>query len=241
MKNNIVKLVLILAVFISAISCNKQSVPLFDTPGGVHFIDTMWTYSFMANPSEQETVVKISTNLFGKTAPYDRKYVVSVITGDEERISTLPAENYELLDCIVPADSCLSEVPIKVKYMPEMDKEVFVLYLNILPNDEFPNVHFKGRKMRLEVTNKLIQPANWNGMLRYYFGMKYSDKWWRFILNSTNRTDLPYWPGADPKIWWMDDYEFQANVDLVKIEYDKYNALHPDDKLKHDDGTEVTM
>lgn len=241
MKNNIVKLVFILAVFIFATSCNKQTVPLFDTSAGIHFVDTMWTYSFTQNPSEQEMVVKISTKLFGKTAPFDRKYKVSVITDDEERISTLPTDSYEILDCFVPADSCISEVPVRVKYLPAMDKEVFVLHLNILPNDEFPNVYFRSKKMRLEVTNKLIQPANWNGMLRYFFGAKYSDNWWRFILKATNRSDMPYWPGGDPTVWWMDDYEFQANVDLVKTEYDKYNRLHPDDKLKHDDGTEVKM
>lgn len=239
------KYIIILGLLICTFSCKKETIPMFDTPGGVHFSDTLWTYSFISDPEATSTVVKIPVKVFGKTAPHDRVFNVELLEGDTARVSTLPADKYELLKCFVPADSTHGEVPVRVDYYDEMDNEVKLLFLRIAPNDEFPNTDFRGRKMRLEVTNKIIQPANWNNSLRYYFGMHYSTAWWRFILKATDRTDLPYWPGENATIWWMDDYEFQANVDLVKNELEKYNADHPNDKLKHDDGPqagkEITM
>lgn len=94
---------------------------------------------------------------------------------------------------------------------------------------------YNSRIVEVLFTAKEIQPANWNGYLRYFWG-DYSTRWWQFIKEATERTSIPYWPGnADKETWWMSDSEFEALQVVVKRALKKYNETH-ETPLTHNDG-----
>ena len=93
--------------------------------------------------------------------------------------------------------------------------------------------------MTLSFTNRLIRPDNWN-----HLGLgDYSTAWWSFVLGVTEGNKLPYWMGGptaalnpDPEYYYMTCSELGAWKSRISKALDKYNADHPGEPLRHDDG-----
>lgn len=217
-------------------ACEQEETTIFDQPAGVHFTINEYSYSFSDKIGVDRDTIKIPMEIYGKFAPVARTVEVGLVEGDTAHVNTILPGRYKILESVIPADSSGGAVVIEVNYGEEMKDSVYVFHLQINANEEFPEVDFKRKIVKVSVTGKEIQPANWAGSLSIYFG-DYSTRWWGFIKEATHRTSLPYWGyhNPDPDLWTMTDTEFLVNVAVVKTALRKYNES-PEGPLVHDDG-----
>lgn len=234
MKTRNLIVISLLIILLSA--CQKQEVALFEQLPGVHFTIAEYSYSFKEKLNVEKDTIKLPLEIYGEIASTDRKVSVVLVEEDTAHVTTIQPERYKVLEGVVPAESSSGTVSIELNYGKELEDSVYVFYLKIEPNNEFQEVGFKKKTVKINVTAKEIQPANWTGCLASFFGA-YSTRWWEFIKETTQRTSLPYWEyrNPDPVTWWMTQAEFYANVAVVKTALRKYNE-GPDGPLMHDDG-----
>ena len=228
--NSLNRLLVLVFLGIMSYSCDQEETMIFETDGSVYFTTSDYSYSFLDYPGKQIDTIKLPVQIFGKTADVDRLVKIELVTDDTSKVNTAPEELYSLIGGVVPANEQLGSVSLELKYADALQDTVYVFYVRIVPNDDFEDVSYNSR-----IVAKEIQPANWNGYLRYFWG-DYSTCWWKFIKEATDRTSIPYWPGnADQDTWWMSDSEFEALQVVVKRELKKYNETH-ETPLTHDDG-----
>ncbi len=233
--NNLSGLLVLVFLGIMNYSCNQEETMLFDSDGSVYFTTSDYTYSFSDHLGKQTDTIKLPIQIFGKTVDVDRLVKIDLVTDDTSKVNTAPEELYRVLDGVIPANDLLGTVALELKNADALIDTVFVFYVRIVPSADFPDVSYNNRAVEVQFTAKEIQPANWNGYLRYFWG-DYSTRWWQFIKDATGRTSIPYWSGnADTETWWMSDNEFEALQAVVKRELKKYNESH-DTPLTHDDG-----
>ena len=145
---------------------------------------------------------------------------------------------------LVKSNEYRGYIPLQINYVPELDDSIYIARLRLVPNSDFQGVDLDQNTFTLRLTNKLTEPTNWTRLERY-FG-PYSNSWYRFILETTGLSSLPYWTtnGAldssnpDPERWTMTLYEVKAYAAQVQIALQDYNRKHPQDHLKHEDGPE---
>lgn len=218
------------------VGCQEKETEIFDQPGGVHFTINEYSYSFKEKIGVERDTIKIPLEIYGKFSDKDRNVAVALVENDTAHVNTIEPGRYRILESVVPANSEDGTVTVELNYGEEMNDSVYVFHLKINVNDDFQEVSFKSNILKIQVTAKEIQPANWSGSLYSYLG-DYSTRWWGFIKEATQRTSLPYWGyhNPDPTIWTMSDAEFFANLAVIKTALRKYNE-GPDGPLVHDDG-----
>ena len=225
------------AIFLALlVSCQESETTIFDQPAGVHFTLDAYSYSFKEKIGVETDTIKLPMEIYGKLSETEREVKVTLVENDTARENTLLPERYKILKSTIPANNSVGTVSLELNYGPELDDSVYVFHLQIEANDEFQEITYQKRIVKVEVTAKEIQPANWAASLYYYFG-DYSTRWWGFIKETTQRTSLPYRGSSnpDPELWNMPIQEFLANVAVVKTALRKYNE-GPDGPLTHDDG-----
>ena len=233
--NSLNRLLVLVFLGIMSYSCDQEETMIFETDGSVYFTTSDYSYFFLDYPGKQIDTIKLPVQIFGKTADVDRLVKIELVTDDTSKVNTAPEELYSLIGGVVPANEQLGSVSLELKYADALQDTVYVFYVRIVPDDDFEDVSYNSRIVEVLFTAKEIQPANWNGYLRYFWG-DYSTCWWKFIKEATDRTSIPYWPGnADQDTWWMSDSEFEALQVVVKRELKKYNETH-ETPLTHDDG-----
>lgn len=240
MKTSRIITALAIAVFaVSAFSCKKQSTMIFGDQSGVYPDISEYIYSFLEYPGRTEDVITCPINLFGRVAGHDRVIKAEIAPDTLKRINTADPSWYEILDGVMPADSVKGSLRIRLKYNEMLEDSIYMFYVRMAPSEDFPNIDYRSTDViKVQLTAKEVQPANWNGFLRVFWG-SYSTRWWKFIKEATGRTSIPYWPGnSDKETWWMSDDEFLSLNTLVKRALRNYNELNPDEPLTHDDGVD---
>lgn len=224
------------------IACAKDEVDLYEEAPGIYFNGSSTTYNFAENPDVAEIgydTVNIPLLITGTAVDYDRNVEVKIAVEDTVTASD---DMYEILSGVVLAGSYSGQVKVKINYVPLMDDSVYVTKFKLEPTKDFPVIDLNQVTFHLYMTNRLSRPANW-GRLSTFFG-NYSDSWYRFILEATNRSSLPYWSyygsedasNPDPERWTMTYNEISAWANLVREALTEYNNQHPGNPLKHEDG-----
>ena len=222
------------AVFIA---CQHEDIMLYQQNAGVYFEADAYSYSFLEHPDSTSKILRLSVDITGSQVDYDRTFTVARPAIDT--ITTAEDDQYQINTGVVKANEYAGHVDIQIFKDERLNDSIYELALEILPNEEFPEVRLNAKTMVVSFTNKVIKPANWDRWLRWYFG-DFSTNWWRFICDVTGRTSLPYYPNHDDQeTWWMGDAELTAYQAMLRIALGEYNAEHPNDHLVHEDGDSV--
>lgn len=244
MKNNILIGCLGIAAFLFS-SCEKEGVTMYEESPTVYFGESYRTYTFVEN-MEHITIgydtVKIPLQISGSAVDRNREVIMEVATDDT--LHTATADMFSIAKGSIPANEYKGYIPIRINYSSALDDSVYQIRLKLVANADFPGVDLLNRTFTLALTNKITEPSNWS-RIKNYFG-PYSNSWYRFILETTGLTSIPYWStngsidknNPDPEKWTMTLYEVKAYAAMVKVALDDYNRKHPQAHLIHEDGPE---
>lgn len=226
-------------------SCEKEGVTMYVQDPTVYFSEDSIVYTFVENMDRIDIgfdTLNIPVLISGMAVDYDRKVNIEIIANDVRHTAT--AEMFTIGEGLVKSNEYRGYIPLQINYVPELDDSIYIARLKLVPNSDFQGVDLDQNTFTLRLTNKLTEPTNWTRLERY-FG-PYSNSWYRFILETTGLSSLPYWTtnGAldssnpDPERWTMTLYEVKAYAAQVQIALQDYNRKHPQDHLKHEDGPE---
>ena len=231
MRKKLLYFAVLFVICCSFYACDQEETPLFAEEPGVYFAQSTYSYSFKDQIGVEKDTILCTVKIFGDSTDYDRTVKVQVVEGDTAHVTTANPERYRILSGVVPAGKFMGSVALEVNDGEELADSVYTVFLEIVPNPDFPRlVEFQGSMLKLQITAKQIPPANWS-WLSMYFG-EYEDEWWEYICTQTQKTSLPYWPNqTDTETWWMTDQEFLANVAVVKAALRRDNQEHPDKPL----------
>lgn len=238
--------IMIFAVLlVSLASCDKEGVTMYVEDPTVYFSEASRVYTFVENMDRIEIgfdTLEIPVLISGSAVDYNRKVVMEIIPDDT--LHTASSEMYSIGEGTIEANSYNGYIPLRVNYSSALDDSIYYIRLKLVPNEDFHGVDLDRNTFTVSLTNKLTEPSNWSRLERY-FG-PYSNSWYRFILETTGLSSLPYWTtngsldssNPDPERWTMTLYEVKAYASQVKIALDDYNRKNPQNHLKHEDGPE---
>jgi hypothetical protein len=223
----------ILLVTFSFLSCTKQEIPTFDAAAAVNFgkIDNAnsVTYSFMANP-EDDYIQEIPVVIMGDTANYDRSFEVQVV--NDSNTTASPAQ-YKILGGVVKAGEITGTLSVQLFKSPELDNSTVSLKLKLVNSEDFKAGNVETSDFIIRWTNKVVVPS-WS-YFRYFFTSVASTAAYRLIVQTTGLTTLT------ARQYSVDIGA--AGVQALATKFGDYvkqwNKDHPNDKLKHDDGTKA--
>lgn len=214
-------------------SCESSDIMLYKQNAGIYFESNSYNYTFLTDPQVDSKTLKLLVDISGLPVNYDREFVV--VHPENDTITTAEDDQYKLGKGIVKADEYQGYIEIEVFKDDRLKDSVYMVALDIIPNEDFPETRLNKKTMVVSFTDKVIKPANWK-WLRWYFGKPFSPRWWKFICEATGRTSLPYYPThKDKETWWMSSGELKAYQTITRLALEKYNATH-DEPLKHDEG-----
>lgn len=229
--------IFIIILALSFVSCDKQAILVYQQSAGAYFITDSVSYSFIENPNEQTITVNLPISISGDSAGYDRTVNISIIT---DSVTNAESEMYEVKEILVETGKFSANLPIVLHYDKRMDEQEYKILFTIVPSNDFALTKLNQRNCTLKFSNKVIKPINWS-QLESKFGT-YSTCWWKFIMEKTQMTSLPYHPGlavTDPERWWMTSRELDIYQSFMRLELAKYNAENP--PMMHDDGEKVNQ
>ena len=154
-------------------------------------------------------------------------------------MTTAEEDQYKIGNCLVKAGEGKGFAEVELYKDERLRDSVYTLRFEIRKTADFPEIRLNRTIMTLSFTNRLIRPDNWN-----HLGLgDYSTAWWSFVLGVTEGNKLPYWMGGptaalnpDPEYYYMTFSELGAWKSRISKALDKYNADHPGEPLRHDDG-----
>ena len=226
-------------------SCEEDEIEQYQESPTVYFSEYSRTYTFAENLDKLNAgfdTIRLPLQISGSATDYDREVAMEVVSDDS--LHTAEENMFNIGKGSIPANMFKGHIPLRVNYTPALDDSIYYIRVRLVPTTDFPAVDLEEHKFTISLTNKMTEPSNWH-RIRRYFG-PYSNSWYRFILETTGLTSIPYWSyngsadprNPDPDRWTMSLYELKAYVNLVKEKLDMYNRKHPHDHLKHLDGPE---
>lgn len=239
-------------ISLSIISCEQEGVTMYEESPTVYFGETYRSYTFVENIDRIKIgfdTIKLPLQISGSAVDRDREVIMEAVTDDT--LHTAEVNMFSIGKGRIEANEYKGYIPLRVNYLQVLDDSVYQIRLRLVANKDFPGVDLYGYTFTVYLTNKITQPSNWS-RIKNYFG-PYSNSWYRFILEITGLNSIPYWStngsidknNPDPEKWTMTLYEVKAYAAMVKIALEDYNRKHPQDPLRHEDGTEkgkpVTM
>lgn len=236
MKN--IKIYLIASLFIACliISCNTEEIQIYDAERAtVNFATSLTQYSFSKSQASIDTV-DIPIFINGVSVDRDRSADFEIIADS----TTASSSEYEIISTFIKAGENEGSLTVKVIRPEGDDFDDKRVYFRIADGDDFKKGIEIYKDSELILTNKLTPPERWTptGWKSRYFVGNYSTAYYKFIIQATGETELPY-PWAvegynNGEIW----NSAQKNAFLVKLtsELKKYNESIAPDVLLHDDG-----
>ena len=221
-------------------SCSKDEPMGYIGRPGFYFNGNEFSYSFAENPWLESDTVKLPILLTGKLEDYPRIVKTEIVKDS----TTATEEMFELLDGVIEAGAADGVVPVVLHYVPALDDTAVVLKIQAVANNDFQELDLVYPSCKLSFTAKIMKPFNWDGSLDYAFGT-YSTAWWKFIMEKTGRSSLPYWdlfapsPNPDEEKYNMSYYEMCNIQQMIRVELQHYNDTSTTGPLLHDDGEEA--
>jgi hypothetical protein len=209
-------------------SCKKKDLNTFDAPAAVNFKDLSFEYSFLSNPTN-EAIIKAAVRVMGDTAAVDRQFAVEVV----KDTNTTAADNqYQVVKSVIRAGKFVDSLEVKVLNAPELSVKKVSLKLRIVNGPDLKAGNVEKSTFKVTWSNQIVVPS-WT-VFRSYFTSVASTAAYRLIVQTTGLTTLTPAqhgqlgvPAAQALATRFGDYIKQWNKD------------HPNDKLKHDDGTQA--
>lgn len=225
--------VFLLMIPLMLFACKKEQIMVYKDDPGVFFAASTYPYSFTEDIGSQEKTINLPLKISGMLKNFDRSISVEAVF---DSTTTATSDLFEIRQGIVPKNSVDGTVSVKLKRNANVDTSVVYLKLKLILSNDFTPI--LNNTILVSWTGKVIQPVNWN-WLRYYFGTPFSTGWYLFMLKEAGVSSFPYHgtlSKTDPVTWWMSANQLTAYALKVKEALIKYNAEHPGNEMKHNDG-----
>lgn len=224
-KNILIALLLVIATA----SCSKKDITPFSSKDAVNFVDTnevAYEYSFLGNP-DPDHIMELPVNISGNVADRDRKFNAVVV---KDSATTAPDGLYEIVGGYVKAGMVRGYLQIRVKNAPQLATSKVSLRVKLTASDDFIAGNADKNMFIVRWTEQVVVPS-WS-FFRYYFTSAASTKAYKLIVQTTGLRSLT---NAEHRALTPTAVQAMGTVfgDYIK----QWNLDHPDDHLKHDDGS----
>ncbi|MDI3321446.1 DUF4843 domain-containing protein [Pinibacter soli] len=221
----------LIVVFLA--SCKKEEIKIYKDDPAVYFTAPTYSYSFTQDIDSSAKTIYLAVKLSGNKSDHDRSFNIQIVNDSNTNV---PATLYEIKQGKVPGNSFDGKVAIVLKRNATVDSSIVKMRVQLVGSNELDPM--LSPIVDITWTGKIIQPSNWK-WLKYYFGTPFSTGWYKFMIQAAGVSSFPYDPtqaAADPVTWWWNANQIQAYGLKVKEALINYNAAHPGNELKHDDG-----
>jgi hypothetical protein len=213
--------------------CKKDEPMAFKAESAVNFnlVNKLYSvdYSFLTNP-EPEFVQEVPVTILGDTTGYDRTFNVEVVN---DSVTTATPDLYEIIGGKVDAGHFTGKLQVKLKKSAALDSSTASIKVRIVDSEDFNSGNLESREFVINWTNKIIVPA-WSVYLRTYITPTRSTVAFRIFMQLSGLTQFT---AAEYRILGV------AGSEALGTKYGDYikqwNKDHPNDILRHDDGTNV--
>lgn len=235
MKNLTKHFILFLVLGITFSACKKQEVATYEEAPSIYFTIPTYSYSFIENIGAQTKTIYLPVALSGNAKDFDRTFNIEVV---QDTNTNVTPDMYEIQQGELLKDKFDGRIGIVLKRNQLVEESLVKLKVKLTGSSDLTPI--MARTVQIIWTGKIIQPVNWSSWLKYYFGTPFSTNWYLFVLKEAGVSSLPYHGTlgkTDPVTWWMTAAQVQAYALKVKEALNKYNAAHPGNELRHEDGT----
>lgn len=217
---------MLLGVLFVLSACEEEEIMTFDTSkAAINFDGSSFDYTFLGNP-ESEYIQEIDVKIVGDTASYDRTFNVEII----DSTTTANTGQYEILEGTVKAGEFDGTLSVKLYNSEELKDTALTIGMRLVDSEDFNVGTIEYNQFKLSFTDKIVVPP-WS-YIRYFFCSTSSTECYRIFVQVTGLTKFTSTEyraygaaGAQALATQFGDYIKQWNQD------------HPDNHLKHDDGT----
>lgn len=216
MKKYIYSIMAAVALFCT--SC-EQDLPVYNDPTArLNFYnestgDTLTSYCFVYHNEVPQDTIWMRVTTMGFLADHDRQFELQqVMTGDND---AEPGKHYVAFDnadlrkyYVIKADSVGAYFPVVVlRHDSESDK-IYNLKFTIKDNDEFKVGYNDYLYKYVTITDMLVKPANWGGLMNWMFG-QYGTEKHKFMMKVSGEL-------------WDEEYISKNNFDKSSIADQNY-------------------
>lgn len=247
MKSSKIKIFFFTLLVVPLQSCEKKTIELYQNEAGVYWTpnsESFYTFTeHLDKIDEGCDYVNVPVLITGLATDADREF--DVVFMKDDTLHTAENGMIELSRGLVRANEYGGHVRVKINYSKELDDSIYVARVQILPSAEFPVVDLNGRNYSIRIGNIFGEPENWR-KIRFFFGNVYSNSWYKWVLQTLNRSSIPYkyYAGKDEEgitpeeaeRWPMKYEEVEALSAKIKVELNKYNNANPGNEMRHEDG-----
>lgn len=221
--------IITLLLGITAASCTKKDITAFQSKDAVNFVDTIgvaYEYSFLGNP-DQEYLFEMPVRIVGNPVDHDRSFSAVAV---KDTATDAPDELYEILGGYVKAGQFRGNLQIKLRYAPQLANSKVSLRVKLTGSTDFNTGTIENSTYIIRWTGQVVVPS-WS-IFRYYFTTAASTQAYKLIVQTTGLKTLTT---QEHRVLTVPAAQALATVfgDYVK----QWNLDHPNDILKHDDGT----
>jgi hypothetical protein len=186
-------------------------------------------FSFITSPpSVNEISMDITLYVMGEAADHERRANIT-IEGDKTTAGntqyTCPSE------VIIPSGAYSATFPVVLKRTTDLQNTTVRLYLKVEDSEDFKVGVREWDHLLIKWNDILTMPKNWSDLTEF-FGA-FSMVKYRFIINVTGVTEF-----NTSTMSWSQLMNYKI---IVKNALDEYNAAHPDNPLKDENGQFVTF
>lgn len=253
------KYILIVMAVITVASCKKDQYSLFNDTASIQFgpdpshvylasynlADTLKPFTFYYEvPGVTEDTVFFDIYAIGGVSKTDRSFTlkqeqIADVSNAVAGTDYVPFTDQRVSKFYtIKAGTVHTTVPVIVLRDPGLKTNTVVLKLNVVANENFQLGEQSNLWRKVQITDKLSQPAAWNARsLQYFFG-KYSTVMHAFIIQATGQK----WDDAFIIAVTGSDYALlQYYIGVVKTALIDYNKNHPGSPLTDENGELVVI
>jgi len=219
----------IVLLIILTTACTKSELTNFDQEySAVNFtpVNTakpdIFHFSFTRVIGSNEMIAEIPVRITGTVSTVERKFNVEVLR------STTTSTNYSVIDGVIPANSYVGVLKVKILNRPELRTKTDTLFISIVKNDAFDIGAKELSIAKLTWNDQLIKFSNWM-LLSMFTTPYYSPNLHRALVAATGEDDPKDISKIVNKIYAGMLYKYLQ----------QWKADHGGEPLRHDanDGT----
>ncbi|WP_443936574.1 DUF4843 domain-containing protein [Pedobacter sp. MW01-1-1] len=238
---------------LSLYSCKKDQFYLYNDTARIQFgpepnriytatynlADTLKPYTFFyEDASVKEDTVFFDIYAIGGVSEKDRSFSL-----EQEQVvnANNPVGGQQYLDFkdpratknfVIKAGSVHTKVPIILLRHPSLKTNTYVLKFKVVDDENFKIGEKSNIWRKVEFTDRLSQPAAWNASATQYYYGKYSVTKHQFMIDYTGQKwDQEFMSSIGAEYALM-----QFWIGTLKIGLTSYNAQHPGNPLKDENG-----
>lgn len=188
------KIFIIILAFISLLSCQEENLKPYSGDNYIYFTkentDSI-AFSFAYDATLTKSIVDIPVEIISGIRDFDREYKV-VFLADES--TAIEGQHFTKLEGLqtIKAGNIVDTLRLEVLKTADIENKVVEAVFKIVDSGDFLAGFPSRSKARVQITNKLVQPAWWNDWHISSGLGAYSNKKYRLFIQVTGEYDLDY-------------------------------------------------